>query len=194
MNCSTAGARRPPVHPHPILTPSAAVGRLRSSLTPPAFPPLVGTPRPFSAGGGSVHLVVHSLKDLPTTLPAGLVVAAMCEREDPRDAILFHPALAAAGVASLAALPAGSVVGTSSLRRVAQLTRAFPHLVFETVRGNLNTRLRKLEDSDPAGHAPGQRFAALCLAAAGVIRLGWRDKIGQCVVGRRRAPLSVPRR
>jgi hydroxymethylbilane synthase len=66
-----------------------------------------------------VHLVVHSLKDLPTTLPPGLVIAAMCEREDPRDAVLFHPSLPAG--TSLAALPAGSVVGTSSLRRVVRL-------------------------------------------------------------------------
>ncbi len=63
-----------------------------------------------------MHLVVHSLKDLPTTLPPGLVLAAMCEREDPRDAILFHPQFPAG--ASLQSLPAGSVVGTSSLRRI----------------------------------------------------------------------------
>ena len=65
----------------------------------------------------------------------------------------------------------------------AQLAAAYPHLAFETVRGNLNTRLRKLEESVPGSGVAGAQFAALCLAAAGVIRLGWRARIGQCEPG-----------
>jgi hydroxymethylbilane synthase len=106
-------------------------------------------------------LAVHSLKDLPTELPAGLALAALPEREDPRDAIVGG---------KLDELPRGAKVGTSSLRRAAQLQRLRPDLVMETIRGNVDTRLRKL--------AEGQ-FDAIILAAAGLRRLGWADRIAE---------------
>ncbi|KAJ1976596.1 porphobilinogen deaminase [Dimargaris xerosporica] len=118
-----------------------------------------------------VDLVVHSLKDLPTTLPAGMVIGAILEREDPRDAVVMkygHP------YRSLADLPPGSVVGTSSVRRIAQLRRRFPTLDFQDIRGNLNTRMKKLDD-------PQGPFDALILAAAGLQRLGWRNRITQVI-------------
>ncbi len=110
---------------------------------------------------GRIDLAVHSLKDLPTELPAGLAIAAIPEREDPRDAL--------AG-STLAALPEGATVGTSSLRRVAQLRAARRDLLVESVRGNLDTRLRKLDEG---------RYAALVMAAAGLKRLGWQDRIAE---------------
>ncbi|XP_027221081.2 porphobilinogen deaminase [Penaeus vannamei] len=117
---------------------------------------------------GTVDIVVHSLKDLPTTLPDGMVIGAICEREDPRDAVIMHPKYSEC---KLASLPKDSVIGTSSLRRGAQLKRRFPNLKFESVRGNLNTRLRKLDEADD--------YAALILAVAGVVRMGWKDRISQ---------------
>jgi hydroxymethylbilane synthase len=111
--------------------------------------------------GGRVDLAVHSLKDLPTELPSGLGIAAVPEREDARDVL--------AG-ARLADLPAGARVGTSSLRRVAQFRAVRPDLVIESVRGNLDTRLRKLAEG---------RYDALVLAAAGLRRMGWQDRIAE---------------
>jgi len=108
-------------------------------------------------------LAVHSLKDLPTELPAGLHVAAICEREDPSDALV-----ARSGIASFEELPSGAILGTSSLRRSAQIVAARPDLVIEPVRGNLDTRLRKLDEG---------KYDALVLAAAGLCRLGWKDRI-----------------
>jgi len=122
---------------------------------------------------GDVAFVVHSLKDLPTVLPHGFVIGAVLQREDPRDAVVFHPKYKD-GEASLATLPDGAVLGTSSLRRAAQLARAFPKLKCEVVRGNLNTRLRKLDED-------GSRYDALVLAAAGLKRLGWHQRIGQII-------------
>jgi hydroxymethylbilane synthase len=110
---------------------------------------------------GTIDLAVHSLKDLPTALPAGLKIAATPEREDARDAL--------AG-STLAALASGARVGTSSLRRVAQLRAARPGLRVDAIRGNLDTRLRKL--------AEGQ-YDAVVLAAAGLRRLGWKDRIAE---------------
>src|SRR5947199_1878625 len=110
---------------------------------------------------GRADLAVHSLKDLPTELPAGLVLAAVPEREDPRDALVGK---------RLADLPAGAKVGTSSLRRAAQLRRLRPDLVVESVRGNLDTRLRKLDEG---------QYDAIMLAAAGLKRLGWGDRIAE---------------
>jgi hydroxymethylbilane synthase len=110
---------------------------------------------------GRADLAVHSLKDLPTALPAGLVLAAVPEREDPRDAVVGRP---------LADLPAGARVGTSSLRRAAQLRRLRPDLTVESVRGNLDTRLRKLDEG---------RYDAILLAAAGLQRLGWGGRIAE---------------
>ncbi len=110
---------------------------------------------------GRADLAVHSLKDLPTELPEGLVLAAVPEREDPRDAVVGKP---------LADLPPGAKVGTSSLRRSAQLRKLRPDLEIESVRGNLDTRLRKLD----AG-----QYDAILLAAAGLKRLGWGDRIAE---------------
>ncbi|BCX17098.1 MAG: porphobilinogen deaminase [Geminicoccaceae bacterium] len=106
---------------------------------------------------GRIDLAVHSMKDVPTVLPDGIVVAAMPERADPRDVLL------AGGAASLAALPAGCVVGTASLRRAAQVLAARPDLTVVSLRGNVQTRLAKL--------ARGEVGATL-LAAAGLARLG----------------------
>jgi hydroxymethylbilane synthase len=106
-------------------------------------------------------LAVHSLKDLPTELPQGLVLAGVPAREDPRDAIVGH---------RLADLPHGARVGTSSLRRAAQLRKTRPDLVIESVRGNLDTRLRKLDEG---------LYDAIVLAAAGLKRLGWADRIAE---------------
>ena len=94
---------------------------------------------------GDVDFVVHSMKDLPTTLPPGMVIGAVLEREDPRDAVIIKSNTDWKGLKDL---PEGSVVGTSSLRRAAQLRSAYPDLVFQDVRGNLNTRLRKLDDPE----------------------------------------------
>merc|ERR1711874_642401 len=116
-----------------------------------------------------VDFVVHSMKDLPTSLPPGMVIGAVLEREDPRDAVIIK---ANSDWSSLGELPKGSVVGTSSLRRAAQLRAAFPGLTFLDVRGNLNTRLRKLDD-------PQGPYSALILAVAGVERLGWSERISQ---------------
>lgn len=112
-----------------------------------------------------VDFVVHSLKDLPTELPIGLTIGAVCKRDDPRDALVLRSDLSFDGLSSL---PAGSVIGTSSLRRAAQIRRKYPHLQISDVRGNLNTRLRKLEE---------KKFDALVLAVAGLERMEWKDKI-----------------
>lgn len=110
---------------------------------------------------GRADLAVHSLKDLPTELPAGLVLAAVPEREDPRDAVVGK---------RLSGLPHGAKVGTSSLRRAAQLRKLRPDLVVESVRGNLDTRLRKLDEG---------QYDAILLAAAGLKRLGWESRIAE---------------
>lgn len=114
-----------------------------------------------------VDFVVHSLKDLPTTLPPGLTIGAVIKRHDPRDCVVLHTKHRA--VTRLSALPAGSVLGTSSLRRIAQLTRNYPDLKFENIRGNLNTRLRKLDQDN--------KYDGIVLAAAGIERLGWKDRV-----------------
>ncbi len=111
---------------------------------------------------GHAHLAVHSLKDVPMDLPAGFVLAAIWEREDPRDALVSNH------YGSLDQLPQGAVVGTSSLRRVTQLLARRPDLRIEPLRGNLDTRLRKLDDGG---------FDAIVLAAAGLKRLGLASRI-----------------
>lgn len=111
---------------------------------------------------GRADFAVHSLKDVPMVLPQGFVLAAIGEREDPHDAFVSNK------YENLAALPEGSVVGTSSLRRESQLRARFPHLVIEPLRGNVQTRLRKLDEG---------QYAAIILAAAGLKRLGLADRI-----------------
>lgn len=114
---------------------------------------------------GEIDFAVHSLKDLPTNLPTGLVLGAVTERENPADAVVFHEKYKDR---QLDTLPAGAVIGTSSLRRLAQLRNKFPQFTFKDVRGNLNTRLAKLDNGE---------YDALILAAAGLQRLGMSDRI-----------------
>jgi len=111
---------------------------------------------------GSADIAVHSMKDVPMTLPPGLEIAVITEREDPRDAFVSNR------YDSLDVLPAGSRIGTSSLRRESQLRARFPLLVVEPLRGNVQTRLKKLDDGN---------YAAIILAAAGLKRLGLADRI-----------------
>ena len=118
-----------------------------------------------------LDLIVHSLKDMPTVLPEGCVLGCVTAREDPRDVVVFKESLAST-YRTIAELPAGSVVGTSSIRRIAQLKRRYPHLEFADVRGNIQTRLRKLDDE--AGP-----FSAIILAAAGLLRMDTGHRIAQ---------------
>ena len=111
-----------------------------------------------------LDMAVHSLKDMPTLLPPGLIISAFCEREEPRDVFLSKNGV------SIEELPSGAIIGTSSLRRKSQLKHYRPDLDFMDLRGNLQTRWRKLQESEMAG---------IVLAAAGVIRLGWEDRITQ---------------
>jgi hydroxymethylbilane synthase len=110
-----------------------------------------------------VDLAVHSLKDLPTELPEGLQITAIPEREDPRDAMVGK---------KLAELREDAKVGTSSLRRSAQLRRLRPDLQVESIRGNVDTRLRKLDEG---------QYEAIVLAAAGLTRLGWSSRIAEAL-------------
>jgi len=111
---------------------------------------------------GRADIAVHSMKDLPMNMPPGFALAAIAEREDPRDAFVSNH------YKSLDTLPAGSVVGTSSLRRESQLRARFPYLQVQPLRGNVQTRLRKLDEG---------QYAAIILAAAGLKRLGLADRI-----------------
>jgi len=111
---------------------------------------------------GRADLAVHSLKDVPMEMPHGFALASITAREDPRDAFISNH------YAALAELPPGAVVGTSSLRREAQLRERHPHLQIEPLRGNVNTRLRKLDEG---------QYAAIILAAAGLKRLGFGARI-----------------
>jgi hydroxymethylbilane synthase len=110
---------------------------------------------------GRIDVAVHSLKDMPVSLPEGLQITATPEREDARDAIIGS---------RLDDLRSGARVGTGSLRRVAQLRAARPDIVVEPVRGNVDTRLRKLDEG---------QFDAIILAAAGLNRLGWDQRIAE---------------
>ena len=111
---------------------------------------------------GRADLAVHSLKDVPMEMPPGFALAAIAAREDPRDAFVSNR------FASLAGLPAGAIVGTSSLRREAQLRERHPGLEVRPLRGNVNTRLRKLDEG---------QYDAIILAAAGLKRLGFGERI-----------------
>ena len=120
---------------------------------------------------GRADIAVHSLKDLPTKLPEGLMLGCITEREDPADALVVN---AKNANHKLDTLPEGAVVGTSSLRRLAQLRHHYPHLSFKDVRGNVITRLEKLDSGD---------YDCLILAAAGLERLGFGDRIHQIIPG-----------
>ena len=111
---------------------------------------------------GRADIAVHSMKDMPMNVPEGFKLAAITEREDPRDAFVSNQ------YTSLQELPEGSIVGTSSLRRESQLRAQFPHLKVQPLRGNVQTRLRKLDEG---------QYAAIILAAAGLKRLGLSDRI-----------------
>jgi hydroxymethylbilane synthase len=111
-----------------------------------------------------LDMAIHSLKDLPTILPEGLEISAFCEREEPRDVFLSKDGT------FLKELPEGALIGTSSLRRKSQLKHFRQDLQFKDLRGNLQTRWRKLQESDMHG---------IVLAAAGVKRLGWEERITQ---------------
>ncbi len=125
---------------------------------------------------GAIDLAVHSLKDLPTQLPDGLVLGAVTEREDVRDVFLPRPD---ATVRTLTGQPAGAVVATGSLRRTSQLLHVRPDLEVVDLRGNLNTRYHKLSNSTWSG---------MILARAGVLRLGWADRIGETLDPRTMLP------
>ncbi|KAJ3863787.1 porphobilinogen deaminase, dipyromethane cofactor binding domain-containing protein [Lentinula novae-zelandiae] len=114
-----------------------------------------------------VDMLVHSFKDVPTVLPKGCIIAGIMEREDPVDSLVVKKD---SPWKTLDDLPNGSIVGTSSVRRVAQLKRKYPELVFQDVRGNLNTRMAKLD-------APDGPYAAIVLAKAGMVRLGMGDRL-----------------
>ena len=107
-----------------------------------------------------IDLAVHSLKDMPSELPSGLILAAIPEREDPRDALVGAP------------LKTGAHVGTSSLRRAVQLANLNLELTIESLRGNVDTRLRKLDEG---------QYDTIVLAAAGLRRLGWADRISELI-------------
>jgi len=115
---------------------------------------------------GVADIAVHSMKDVPVTLPSGFVIAAISERQDPRDALV------SARCKSLAELNAGAIIGTSSLRRESQIRARFPRLRVAPLRGNVQTRLRKLDAGE---------YDAIILAAAGLQRLGLADRIAAVI-------------
>lgn len=118
-----------------------------------------------------VDVIVHSLKDMPTSLPPGCALGCVTAREDPRDVVVFNARREREGRCKrLADLPDGAVVGTSSVRRAAQLKRRYPGLVFRDVRGNIETRLRKCDEDG---------YDAIILAAAGLLRMNYGKRIAQ---------------
>ncbi len=118
---------------------------------------------------GQADIAVHSLKDLPTNLPNGLKLGCITKREDPADALVISKNN---DIYKLETLPAGSIVGTSSLRRLAQLKNKYPHLNFKDIRGNVITRIEKLDAGE---------FDCIILAAAGLKRLGFGSRIHQII-------------
>jgi hydroxymethylbilane synthase len=121
-------------------------------------------------------IAVHSMKDVPTDFPEGLHLPVVCEREDPRDALIMNKKLKVnrerIPLSLIFSLPENARIGTSSLRRSCQLLSLRPDLKVEQLRGNLDTRLRKLDEG---------QFDAVILAAAGVKRLGWQDRITEII-------------
>ncbi|KAF1323640.1 Porphobilinogen deaminase, partial [Globisporangium splendens] len=120
---------------------------------------------------GTASFAVHSLKDMPTTLPNGLVLGAICKRESPEDAAIIHPKHKQNGIKCLKDLPAGSIVGTSSLRREALLRSQYPTFEIKTIRGNIQTRLAKLDEHG--------EYDAIIVAACGFRRGGLGDRIDE---------------
>ena len=118
---------------------------------------------------GDLDFIVHSLKDMPTQLPHDLELGCISKRKDKRDALVIKPSLADK-YHSLASLPEGSVIGTSSLRRIAQLKQHYSHLKFEDVRGAIGTRLAKLDN-------PESSYSAIVIAVVGLDRLGLSNRI-----------------
>ncbi|QKX58521.1 uncharacterized protein TRUGW13939_05645 [Talaromyces rugulosus] len=118
---------------------------------------------------GHLDVIVHSLKDVPTLIPSTCALGGVLTREDPRDVLVVKPGLP---YKSISDLPAGSVVGTSSIRRTAQLALKYPHLKVESVRGNIDTRLAKLDAEDGP-------YQCIILAAAGLLRVGLGERITQ---------------
>lgn len=116
-----------------------------------------------------IDIAVHSLKDLPTILPGDLTIGAICEREDARDALVLRSGVEADSILNL---PQGAVVGTSSQRRLAQLKALRPDVVVNDLRGNVDTRIRKLDDG---------QYDAVILACAGLVRLGLADRISASI-------------
>ena len=119
-----------------------------------------------------VDIAVHSMKDVPTEFPEGLHLAVICKREDPRDAFISRKEDGQWTIEKFTDLPQGAVVGTSSLRRSCQLLNRRPDITIEQLRGNVDTRLRKLDEG---------QFDAIILATAGVKRLGWSDRIAEMI-------------
>lgn len=113
---------------------------------------------------GEIDMAVHSMKDLPVKVCGGLRIAAVPERDDPRDALILRSA------SSLKDLPAGAVLGTGSLRRIVQLRAYRPDLQFRPLRGNIDTRWRKMNT---------EGFDGIVLGVAGLVRLGWHDRISE---------------
>lgn len=130
---------------------------------------------------GKADLAVHSMKDVPTDFPEGLHLSVICKREDPRDAFISQiqdlrlggpPGETNFKIQNFESLPRGATIGTSSLRRSSQLLNVRPDLKIEQLRGNLDTRLRKLDEG---------KFDAIILAAAGIKRLGWASRITETI-------------
>lgn len=130
---------------------------------------------------GKADLAVHSMKDVPTDFPEGLHLSVICKREDPRDAFISQIQDLRPGgplgetnfkIQNFESLPRGATIGTSSLRRSSQLLNIRPDLKIEQLRGNLDTRLRKLDEG---------KFDAIILAAAGIKRLGWASRITEII-------------
>ncbi|KAF9700155.1 hypothetical protein EKO04_001835 [Ascochyta lentis] len=119
---------------------------------------------------GDLDIIVHCLKDMPTHLPDNLLLGAILEREDPSDALIISPRLPKE--TTLATLPQGATIGTSSVRRAAQLRKLYPHLKFADLRGNVGTRLGKLDAED-------SQYSAIILATAGLNRIGFSSRISQ---------------
>ncbi|SFS99228.1 hydroxymethylbilane synthase [Marininema halotolerans] len=123
---------------------------------------------------GRIDLAVHSMKDMPAEMPKGLTFGAITEREDARDCLISRTG------ARLEELPQGAIVGTSSLRRQAQILALRPDLDVKPVRGNLQTRMKKMMDE--------KQFDALVLAQAGINRLGWEEKVTQVLIEEKMLP------